>query len=59
MKSFFEKLEYPFLVEGTTTENTFYHTNLPYLKPMLRQIEWGVLNGPNTKNAALPITTCF
>ena len=41
MKSFFEKLEYPFLVEGTTTENTFYHTNLPYLKPMLRQIEWG------------------
>ena len=42
MKSFFEKLEYPFLVEGTTTENIFYHTNLPYLKPMLRQIEWGV-----------------
>ena len=26
---------------------------------MLRQIEWGVQNGPITKNAVLPVTTKF
>ena len=26
---------------------------------MLRQIEWGVQNGPFTKNGALPVTTSF
>ena len=27
--------------------------------PMLRQIKWGVKNGPNTKNGAFPVTTLF
>ena len=28
-------------------------------KPMLRQIEWGVQNGPITKNGVLPVTSLF
>ena len=28
-------------------------------KPMLRQIEWGVLNQPVTKNGVSPVTTIF
>ena len=36
-----------------------FHTKLPYQKPMLRQNEWRVLNGPITKNGFLPVTTSF
>ena len=35
------------------------HTILLCQKPSLRQIEWGVQNGPITKNAVLPVTTLF
>ena len=28
-------------------------------KPMLRQIEWGVQNGPITENRVLPVTKYF
>ena len=34
-----------------------FHTKLLYQKPMLRQIEWWVQNGPITKNGVLPVTT--
>ena len=34
-----------------------FHTNLSYQKPMLKQIEWWVQNGPITKNRVLPVTT--
>ena len=34
-----------------------FHTKLQYQKPMLRQIEWWVQNGPITKNRVLPVTT--
>ena len=36
-----------------------FRTKLPYQKPMLRQIEWWVQNGPITKNGVLPVTTLF
>ena len=36
-----------------------FHTKLPYEKPLLRQIEWCVKNGPITKNGVLPVTTLF
>ena len=36
-----------------------FHTKLPYQKPMLRQIECWVQNGPITKKGVLPITTLF
>ena len=28
-----------------------FHAKLPYQKPMLRQIEWWIQNGPTTKNS--------
>ena len=36
-----------------------FHTKLPYQKLMLRQIEWGVQNGPITMNGVLPAITSF
>ena len=36
-----------------------FHTELPYQKPMLRQIECSVQNRPVTKNGVLPVTTLF
>ena len=34
-----------------------FHTKLTYQKPMLRQIEWWVQNGPIKKNGVLPVTS--
>ena len=36
-----------------------FHTKLLCQKPILRQIEWGVQNGPIRKNGVLPVTTLF
>ena len=36
-----------------------FHTKLPYQKPMLRQTEWWVQNGPITKKGVLPVTTSY
>ena len=58
-KTFFKKLEYRFLVEHTKTENASIHTKLLYQKPMLRQTEWLVQNGPIIKKRVLPVTTLF
>ena len=54
-KYFLKKLEYRFLVESTKN----FHTKLACQKPMLRQIEWRVQNGPITKKGVLPATTLF
>ena len=35
------------------------HIKLLCQNPMLRQIEWGVQNGPIPKNGVLPVTTSF
>ena len=37
----------------------YFHTKLPFQKPMLRQIEWWVQNGPMATNGVLPVTTLF
>ena len=37
----------------------YFHTKLPYQKPMLGQIEWWAKNGPVTKNGVLPWKFCF
>ena len=37
IKTFFEKLEYSFLVENTMMENATFHIKLPCQKKMLRQ----------------------
>ena len=36
-----------------------FHTKLPHQKPMIRQIEWWLQNGPIKKNGDLPVTTLF
>ena len=36
-----------------------FHTTFPCQKPMLKQTEWGLQNGPITKNRVLPVTTIF
>ena len=58
-KTFFEKLEYRFLVESTKLKTHHFHTKLPHQKPMLRQIEWWLQNGPVKKNGLLPVNNLF
>ena len=61
METFFKKLGYPLLVESTKTEITLFPHKTALSKANSRRIEWGVLNGPITKNGVLPVTTlvCF
>ena len=58
-KTFFKKLEYHFLVESTKIESAIFPQKLSYQKPMLREIESKVQNGPITNNRILPITALF
>ena len=51
---FKKKLEDRFLVQSTINQKRMLRQ-----KPMLRQIEWRVRNGPITKNGRLPLTTSF
>ena len=53
-KNFFKKLEYGILVETTEIENTSFHLKLLCQKPISRQIEWRLQNGPITKSGVLP-----
>ena len=57
MKTFFNKLEYRFLVESTKMENALFLYETVIQKPMLRQIEWRVQNGTITKNEVFLATT--
>ena len=58
-KTFSKNLGYSFLVESSKIENAIFLYKLPYQKPILTQIEWGVQNGPITKNRVLAVTTLF
>ena len=58
-ETFFKKLGYRFYLKMLIWKTHHFHTKLPYQKPMLRQIEWGVQNGSNTKNGVLPVTTLY
>ena len=53
-KTFFKKLEYRFI-----QKTQHFHIELPTQKPTIRQIEWGVQDGPITKNQVLLVTTFF
>ena len=44
-----------FQLEVLKLKTQHVHTKLPCQKPMLRQIEWVVQNGPITKNRVLPV----
>ena len=58
-KAFFKKLEYHFLVETTEIKTHHFHSKLLCQKPMLRDIEWQLQNGPITKSGVLPVSTLF
>ena len=47
-KTFFKKLEYRFVVETTKIESTSFQFRLLCQKPMLRQTEWRLQNGPTS-----------
>ena len=56
-KTFFKNVEYRFLVETTKIETNHFHWL--YQKPILRQIEWGLQNGPITIRGVLPANNYF
>ena len=58
-KPFSIKLEHLFLVESTKLKAHHFRIKRPYQKPLLKQIEWWVQNGPITKNRAFPVTNLF
>ena len=64
-KSFWKTKHFPkswsiiFQLKVLSLKTQHFHTKLPYQKLMLRQIEWGVQNGPNTKSRVLSVTNLF
>ena len=48
-----------FKLKALRSKTHHFHTKLPYQKPMLRQIEWWVHNGPIKKNEVLLVTISF
>ena len=58
-KTFFEKREYFFLVESTKIETETFPYKTDLSEAILGQVEWGVQNGPITKNRVLPVSTLF
>ena len=58
--SLFQKTGVPFFSWiSTKIENVSLPYKTVYQKPMVRQIEWWVQNGPITKNGVYPVTTLF
>ena len=47
------------MVESTKIENGTFPCKPALSQAMLGQIEWGVQNGPITKNGVLPVTALF
>ena len=58
-KTFFKNWSAIFQLKALKLKKYHSHTKLPYQKPMLRQIEWWVQNGPITKNQVFPVTNWF
>ena len=46
-------------MKAITLKTHHFHTKLPYQKPMLRQIEWWVQNGPITRNGVLLVINLY
>ena len=58
MKTFFQILEYRFLIENTKIANAMFPYKIPSLKSMFRQIEWVEQIGPIMRNdVLLPVTS--
>ena len=57
LKKPFKKLQYRFLVENTTIKRATFSYQTSLSKANAKILEWGVQNGPITKNRVLPLTT--
>ena len=57
MKTFFQILEYRFLVENTKIANAMFPYKIPCHKSMFRQTGWVEQIGPITRNDVLPPVT--
>ena len=49
----------PFQLKVLRLKRQNYYTKLPYQKPVLREIEWDVQNGPIIKSRVLLVTVLF
>ena len=48
-----------FLLKVLQLKSQHFHIRLPLQMPMLRQIEWGLQNGPTVESGISPLTTLF
>ena len=55
----FQKTGVTFWLKVLRLKVQHFHIKRLCQKPMLRQKEWGVENGPITKNGVFPVTTLF
>ena len=58
-ENIFQKAGVPFFSWKHWLRTHHFHTKLQYQKPILRQREWWVQNGPITKIGVSPVTTLF
>ena len=58
-KPFSKNWRTDFLLKVLRLRTHHFHSELPCQKPMLRQIEWWVQNGPITKNGVFPVAILF
>ena len=58
-KTVFKNWSTVFQLKPLRLKTHHFHSKLLCQKPMLRQIEWRLQNGPITKSGALPVTTLF
>ena len=55
-KSFSKNWSIVFQLKVLRLKRHYFHKKLPCQKPILRQTEWGVQNGPITINGVLPFS---
>ena len=58
-KPFSKNWNTDFYLKALRLKTHHFHAKLPYQKPMLRQTEWWLQNGPIRKNGVLPVTIFF
>ena len=59
MKTFSKNWDTVFMLKALKLGMQHFITKLACQKSLFRQIEWGVQNGPITKNKVLPLTSLF
>ena len=57
METYYKNLSTVFQLKVIGLKTQYFYRKLPCERPMLRQTEWEVQNGPITKNGDLAATT--